>query len=798
MGLDYLPWLADLEHPAMPAPAVGPLTVTLYPSGVELPTLTGLIEHLAARFVDEHPHDSLTDLRVAIVVTAATASAESVYAGDDGAIPALVGEVRDLAAAAMHTADVVLVQTLPFGLGGEVVEDANAAIRAVADAPRTAVVALHRVASLDALVAAENFTAVAENLRALGRSERVVQLWTLLVDAAWAHWDLLVPQTVQPKVVATDLDGVLWAGTLVEDGVDAALHSGGALGRLAHTLWRTHLSQLQQRGVLVAALSKNPTSLADEALSGLDPALRLSGLWASPQIDKATALADVLATFDGVSATHLVVVDDNPGQQEQIRAAWPAARVPAVAATPLLVQDLLRQIPTPRGPVTSSDQQRGAYYEAKASGQLVPEVTYLVDPDDPEIVDRLAQLHARTNQFNLTTPRRTAAQLRDLIADPQWSVLAFCVTYHGSSLDEEIIGCAEIHHRDGPAHLDSFLASCRLLWAGTHQRMFDHIRATARTHGHEWLTALWRPNGRNDAYARWFTHIGWSDATADGTDLTFRGSTATRDGETPADLLTVLARYLAGRTPRSTPGLARTRIRAADAAVEVWISGATFRAGLCRADIDVVRAVFGVDPIGEQAGDPTPVAGFWMDRLLTSRAQLAAYLNTLHEPDRAAALAAAGEDYVSVDGIVTARPGTQRLPAVVPHRLAQEYAQHVGGRLPTEVEWEFAARGGDDRWYPWGPQLPDAPWCLPRGSSPCPVDHNQDAAAPFGLVDLVGHVWQWCAGDYRGHPQYRGGDTRANLYFLRTTVRPLEAAEHCGHAVGFRVVRDPGPDDEES
>jgi formylglycine-generating enzyme required for sulfatase activity len=58
------------------------------------------------------------------------------------------------------------------------------------------------------------------------------------------------------------------------------------------------------------------------------------------------------------------------------------------------------------------------------------------------------------------------------------------------------------------------------------------------------------------------------------------------------------------------------------------------------------------------------------------------------------------------------------------------------------------------------------------------------------VLDMVGHVWQWCAQTYRGHPQYRGGDVNANAYFVRATVRPLEAAEHCGHMVGFRVVRD--------
>jgi formylglycine-generating enzyme required for sulfatase activity len=65
-----------------------------------------------------------------------------------------------------------------------------------------------------------------------------------------------------------------------------------------------------------------------------------------------------------------------------------------------------------------------------------------------------------------------------------------------------------------------------------------------------------------------------------------------------------------------------------------------------------------------------------------------------------------------------------------------------------------------------------------------------DDRSLFGLADFTGHVWQWCADTYRDHPAYRGGDVNSNAYFLRVTVRPLEAAEHCGHLVGFRVVRD--------
>jgi FkbH-like protein len=610
MGLDYLTWLADLERPTTNALEAGPLAIQLHPAGAELPALTCLVQRLARRFVAEYPEQALTRRRVAVVVSMAAGSAPAVYGGGRHAAAALAAEVRELAVEAGRAADAVLVQTLPFGACGDVVDEANSAITAAVREAGVEVVAVHRVATFDAFVAAEDFAAAADALRALGRHERIGFLWNMLVDAAWAHWQVLVPATAAPKVIATDLDGVLWAGTIAEDGIDAALNGGGPLTRLSHAVWRTHLRRSASRGVLVAALSKNSADQAEIALRRLNPPLGTAGVWACEQIDKAAAVGEMLASFDGVAPAHLVLVDDNPGQQELLRAAWPQATVPAVAA-PLLVADLLRQVPIGRGPVTSSDRQRGAYYKAKASGQLVPEVTCLVDPDDPAVVDRLAQLHARTNQFNMTSPRRDVGQLHDLIADPHWSVVAFRVAYHGSTIEEEIVGCAEIHYTRGEALLDSFLASCRLLWAGAQQRMFDQVRATARTQGYERLTARWRPNGRNEAYSRWFAHIGWSEPADDGTGLCFCGTTATRDGQAPADLLAVMSRYLATKAHDVYPPRPIAyRLRAADDSVEVRVPSGRYRPGLSPADIDVVRAVFGVDPIGELACDPVAVAGF--------------------------------------------------------------------------------------------------------------------------------------------------------------------------------------------
>ncbi len=206
---------------------------------------------------------------------------------------------------------------------------------------------------------------------------------------------------------------------------------------------------------------------------------------------------------------------------------------------------------------------------------------------------------------------------------------------------------------------------------------------------------------------------------------------------------------------------------------------------------------------------------FEIDRMPVTNTQFARFL------ERFGAVSPEGRRYYDWDDgdarihrvgtLWRADPGFGDHPVVeVSWQGAVTYCHSLGKRLPTEAEWEKAARGTDSRRYPWGNAEPGTRHArfAGRSSETVPVGSHPEGASPYGVFDMAGNVWQWVSSAYRPYPwraddgregdepgavrATRGGGHDSRAVELRTTERGRNlsrgpAAGH--HNIGFRCAR---------
>ncbi|MFN2165522.1 MAG: formylglycine-generating enzyme family protein [Anaerolineae bacterium] len=261
---------------------------------------------------------------------------------------------------------------------------------------------------------------------------------------------------------------------------------------------------------------------------------------------------------------------------------------------------------------------------------------------------------------------------------------------------------------------------------------------------------------------------------------------------------------------RPLPNLGETWTRPADGMEMVYVPGGTFQMGSSDAQVDEARVLcerypdkYGkcqfADFANESPHHSVTLDGFWIDRTEVTNVQyrLCTAGGGCRESQLANNPAYNGEDY-PVAGI--------------PWQGAADYCAWAGGRLPTEAEWEYAARGPDGTLYPWGNEFnctggnfwDDATGCDDGYPEPAPVGSFPGGVSWCGALDMAGNVWEWVSDAYGAYPAaaqmnptgpvsgsdriLRGGSWGYHQPFVRTAYRYRVAPSADYLAVGFRCV----------
>jgi len=194
----------------------------------------------------------------------------------------------------------------------------------------------------------------------------------------------------------------------------------------------------------------------------------------------------------------------------------------------------------------------------------------------------------------------------------------------------------------------------------------------------------------------------------------------------------------------------------------------------------------------------TNIPGFWLDRYPVTRGQFARFMKATGYPIITNGWVVGWRDLTG--SWPPDQPGMENLPMIgVNATDAEAYARWVGKRLPTEAEWELAARGTDGRLYPWGSAFSTNACYEGHGqiplSSSFPIGSWPEGASPCGAQDMVGLVCQYVRTTWGAQTHVLAGSSvfHTQPYSRMVTARFGWCPDMRNYVSGFRCASDQPP-----
>jgi len=325
------------------------------------------------------------------------------------------------------------------------------------------------------------------------------------------------------KCLVLDLDNTLWGGVIGDDGLDGIiLDPNNAVGE-AYLFFQEYVKQLKDRGVILAVCSKNEEEIAKSVFEK-HPEMKLKlddiACFIANWNDKAGNIKTIAKQLN-IGLDSLVFFDDNPAEREIVKRFLPEVEVIDVPDDPALyVKALLHSNAFEWHQLSKEDLFRTDYYIANKK-RIALETTldydsYLQSLEMKGIIDivskmelpRVAQLIAKSNQFNLRTKRYSEAQLIDMQNKNNEYQLIYA-RLSDKFGDYGVISTIILKKVNDQAFIDTWIMSCRVLKRGIENAVLNYIALNALNWGCNCLIGEYLPTPKNALVKNHYQDLGF-------------------------------------------------------------------------------------------------------------------------------------------------------------------------------------------------------------------------------------------------------------------------------------------------
>ena len=329
------------------------------------------------------------------------------------------------------------------------------------------------------------------------------------------------------KLVACDLDNTLWGGIIGDDGAEGIVMGNETPTGMAYSEFQSYLKELSAMGVLLSVCSKNEEANAVAGFERADSVLKKDDFvsfkanWNPKHLNLAESAKEINILPDS-----FVFMDDNPAEREIVRRELAAISVPELSAPEDYIKaidrmgyfeaTLLSADDRKRAEMYKQNQQRavleqsfGNYEDYLNSLEMVCDIGHF----SPAHAERITQLINKTNQFNLTTRRYTAAEVETVMNSSEY------ITLFGKLVDkfgDNGIVTAMIGHIQGDVlDIDLWIMSCRTFKRNLEHAMFDAMVQEAAKRGIKKIVGHYYPTAKNLLVNDFYATIGFEKTAED-------------------------------------------------------------------------------------------------------------------------------------------------------------------------------------------------------------------------------------------------------------------------------------------